>query len=43
VEIGGRLLGRGDFLFTEAGEAHDVLARANAVILVSTRKPIEFI
>jgi quercetin dioxygenase-like cupin family protein len=43
VRIGEHSLSRGDFLFTEAGETHDVLATEAALILVSTAKPIEFV
>ena len=38
VAIGGVELGMGDYLFTEAGEEHDVLALADALIFVSSRK-----
>lgn len=43
VDIGGHVLARGDFIYTEAGEVHDVQALEDALILVSTSKPIEFV
>ncbi len=38
VSIGGIELAEGDYLFTEPGEEHDVLARTDAVIFVSSQK-----
>jgi quercetin dioxygenase-like cupin family protein len=38
VSIGGVALEQGDYLFTEPGEEHDVVALAEAVILVSSQK-----
>lgn len=38
VEIGGAALETGDYLFTEPGEEHDVLAVTDAVIFVSSQK-----
>ncbi|SNS14247.1 ChrR Cupin-like domain-containing protein [Noviherbaspirillum humi] len=43
VDIGGHVLVKGDFIYTEGGEVHDVQALEDALILVSTSKPIEFI
>jgi quercetin dioxygenase-like cupin family protein len=38
VRIGGVALDTGDYLFTEAGEEHDVEALTDAVIFVSSQK-----
>ncbi|MEO5764813.1 MAG: cupin domain-containing protein [Casimicrobiaceae bacterium] len=38
VVIGGAELGAGDYLFTEPGEEHDVVAVTDAVIFVSSQK-----
>ncbi len=38
VTIGGVALAAGDYLFTSAGEEHDVVAVADAVIFVSSQK-----
>jgi quercetin dioxygenase-like cupin family protein len=38
VSIGGVALEQGDYLFTEPGEEHDVVALAEAVIFVSSQK-----
>ncbi len=38
VRIGGVDLSAGDYLFTQAGEEHDVLALSDAVIFVSSQK-----
>ena len=38
VQIGGVELAPGDYLFTEAGEEHDVLALTDAIIFVSSQK-----
>jgi len=38
VTIGGVELAAGDYLFTNAGEEHDVVAVADAVIFVSSQK-----
>lgn len=38
VRIGGVELAAGDYLFTEPGEEHDVVALADAVIFVSSQK-----
>ncbi len=38
VLIGGVELGEGDYLFTQAGEEHDVVALTDAVIFVSSQK-----
>jgi quercetin dioxygenase-like cupin family protein len=40
VLIGGVELGEGDYLFTQAGEEHDVLALTDAIIFVSSQKSI---
>ncbi|MGC4403932.1 cupin domain-containing protein [Methyloversatilis sp. MC4-4] len=39
VAIGGVDLEAGDYLHTEAGEEHDVVALSDAVIFVSSQKP----
>jgi quercetin dioxygenase-like cupin family protein len=39
VTIGGVTMSEGDYLFTIAGEVHDVVARSDAVIFVSSQKP----
>ena len=38
VRIGGVELGAGDYLFTEPGEEHDVVAVSEAVIFVSSQR-----
>lgn len=38
VLIGGVELSQGDYLFTEAGEEHDVAALTDAIIFVSSQK-----
>lgn len=38
VSIGGVAMEAGDYLFTEPGEEHDVLALSDAVIFVSSQK-----
>src|SRR5512134_3963592 len=38
VNIGGVALEEGDYLFTEPGEEHDVVAISDAVIFVSSQK-----
>ena len=38
VLIGGATLAAGDYLYTEAGEEHDVQALENAVIYVASQK-----
>jgi quercetin dioxygenase-like cupin family protein len=38
VSIGGVAMEPGDYLFTEAGEEHDVRALSDAVIFVSSQK-----
>ena len=38
VLIGGVELGEGDYLFTQPGEEHDVVALTEAVIFVSSQK-----
>lgn len=38
VRIGGVELAAGDYLFTDPGEEHDVVALADAVIFVSSQK-----
>ena len=40
VLIGGAELGEGDYLFTQSGEEHDVVALTDAVIFVSTQKSV---
>jgi len=38
VRIGGAVLAAGDYLFTQPGEEHDVVALTDAVIFVSSQK-----
>lgn len=38
VSIGGVEMDQGDYLYTEAGEQHDVLALSDTVIFVSSEK-----
>jgi len=38
VSIGGAELSQGNYLFTEPGEEHDVVALSDAVIFVSSQK-----
>ena len=38
VAIGGIELGAGDYLYTQGGEEHDVVALTDAVIFVSSQK-----
>ena len=38
VAIGGEVLDAGDYLFTTAGEEHDVVAVSDALIFVSSQK-----
>ena len=38
VKIGGNELSQGDYLFTQPGEEHDVVAVSDAVIFVSSQK-----
>ena len=38
VAIGGQVLDAGDYLFTQPGEEHDVVAVSDAVIFVSSQK-----
>ena len=40
VLIGGVELGEGDYLFTQPGEEHDVVAVTDAVIFVSSQKRV---
>ncbi len=40
VLIGGAELGEGDYLFTQSGEEHDVVALTDAVIFVSSQKSV---
>ncbi|MFO1280908.1 MAG: cupin domain-containing protein [Burkholderiales bacterium] len=43
VRIGGVDLVAGDYLYTEAGEEHDVVAVTDATIFVSSQKPTPFV
>ena len=40
IIIGGHPLGPGDYLFTEAGEEHDVVAVEDSVFYVASDKPV---
>jgi quercetin dioxygenase-like cupin family protein len=41
VEIGGHVLGAGDYLYTAAGEEHALIALEDSVIYASTERPIQ--
>lgn len=40
IEIGGHVLGAGDYLYTEPGEEHDVLALEDSMFFVGSHKPV---
>ena len=40
IHIGGSTLGPGDYIYTEAGEVHDLHALEDSVIYVSSEKPV---
>jgi quercetin dioxygenase-like cupin family protein len=40
VNIGGQVLQAGDYMYTEAGEEHDLIALEDSVIYASTDKPV---
>ena len=40
IRLGGHDLGPGDYLYTEAGEEHDVVALEDAVFYVASEKPV---
>jgi quercetin dioxygenase-like cupin family protein len=40
ILIGGATLTAGDYIYTEAGEEHDLLALEDSVIYVSSEKPV---
>jgi quercetin dioxygenase-like cupin family protein len=40
VEIAGHVLGVGDYLYTEAGEEHALVALEDSLIFASTERPI---
>lgn len=41
VEVGGQILGPGDYLYTEAGEEHALVALEDSVIYASSERPIQ--
>ncbi|MBP6096164.1 MAG: cupin domain-containing protein [Methyloversatilis sp.] len=41
--VGGVELGEGDYLFTESGEEHDVVALSDALIFVSSQRAIPLV
>ena len=43
VDIGGVVMKEGDFLFTEAGEEHDLTALEDAIIFVSSQKQTQVV
>ena len=43
VDIGGHILGAGDYLFTAAGEQHALVCLEDSVLYASTERPIEVI
>jgi quercetin dioxygenase-like cupin family protein len=40
VEIAGQVLEAGDYMYTEAGEEHELVALVDSVIYASTEKPV---
>ena len=40
VAIGGQTMSAGDYLYTEAGEEHDLVALEDSVIYASTARPV---
>ena len=40
VDIGGHILGPGDYLYTEAGEEHALVALEDSVLFATTERPI---
>ena len=42
ILIGGATLTAGDYIYTEAGEEHDLLALEDSVIYVSSEKPVSY-
>jgi len=40
IQIGGSTLSPGDYIYTEAGEVHDLHALEDSVIYVSSEKPV---
>jgi quercetin dioxygenase-like cupin family protein len=40
IRIGGHELGPGDYLYTDAGEEHDVVALEDSMFYVSSSKPV---
>ena len=40
VDIGGHVLGPGDYLYTEAGEEHALVALEDSVLFATTERPI---
>ncbi len=40
IEISGHVLGAGDYLYTEAGEEHDLLAIEDSMFYVASNKPV---
>lgn len=43
IRIGDHELGPGDYLYTEAGEEHDVTALEDAMFYASTQKPVRML
>jgi quercetin dioxygenase-like cupin family protein len=41
VQIAGQVLTAGDYLYTEAGEAHDLVALEDSVLFASSELPVE--
>ena len=42
VKIGDYILGVGDYLYTEKGESHNLIALEDATIFISSEKPVFF-
>jgi quercetin dioxygenase-like cupin family protein len=43
VDISGQILGAGDYLYTEPGEEHALIALEDSVLFASTERPIRVI
>ena len=43
VDISGQILGAGDYLYTEPGEKHALIALEDSVLFASTERPIQVI
>ena len=43
ASLGGTVMEEGDYLFTQPGEEHDVVALTDCVLFVSSQKPTPFV